>query len=49
MDVIVRLAADESFYQEHVAKARAAAAMYSRENLTPRYVDFFRQILVNAR
>ncbi|MBI4909536.1 MAG: glycosyltransferase [Acidobacteria bacterium] len=48
-DVIERLAFDEPFYQEEVRKARMAAAMYSRENLTPRYVDFFRQALANAR
>jgi glycosyltransferase involved in cell wall biosynthesis len=45
VDVIAKLAFDESFYQEHSARAKAASAMYLRENLAPRYVKFFIDLL----
>ncbi len=45
IDVILRLAFDEPFYQAEVAKARAAAALYQRATLAPRYVRFFTSIL----
>ena len=45
IDVILRLAFDESFYQSEVAKARVAATHYHRATLTPRYIRFFTSIL----
>ncbi len=45
IDMIVRLCFDEEEYQRQCAKARQAAAMYSRESLTPRYAAFFRHVL----
>jgi glycosyltransferase involved in cell wall biosynthesis len=45
IDAIVKLAFDESFYQAAVARTREAAQMYYRENLAPRYVDYFSSIL----
>jgi glycosyltransferase involved in cell wall biosynthesis len=42
---IVKLAFDEPFYQDAVAKTRAAARMYKREELAPRYADFFMRVL----
>jgi glycosyltransferase involved in cell wall biosynthesis len=45
IDLIERLCFDEPFYQAEVARARVAAEMYKRENLRPKYVDFFQQTL----
>jgi glycosyltransferase involved in cell wall biosynthesis len=45
VDAIVSLCFDEERYQRESARAREAAAMYSRANLTPRYAEFFRQAL----
>ncbi len=45
IDLIVKLAFDEPFYQEAVSRTREAARMYYPENLAPRYVDFFSQVL----
>lgn len=39
--VIEKLAFDEAFYQEAVARTRLAAQMYERPALARRYVDFF--------
>jgi glycosyltransferase involved in cell wall biosynthesis len=41
IDAIVKLAFEEPFYQDAVEKTRQAARMYAREELAPRYVDFF--------
>lgn len=45
VEAIVKLCFDEDEYQRQAAKAKAAAAMYSRENLTPRYAAFFHEVL----
>ncbi|MFN7939625.1 MAG: hypothetical protein U0R19_40235 [Bryobacteraceae bacterium] len=45
IETIERLCFDEEEYQRQAAKAKQAAAMYSRESLTPRYVAFFKQVL----
>lgn len=45
VSLIERLTSDEAFYAAESAKARAAGAIYQRENLAPRYVDFFRRAL----
>lgn len=41
IEPIVKLAFDEQFYQDAVERTRQAARMYAREELAPRYVDFF--------
>jgi glycosyltransferase involved in cell wall biosynthesis len=41
VEAIVKLAFDEPFYQDAVEKTKQAARMYAREELAPRYVDFF--------
>lgn len=41
IEAIVKLAFDESFYQSAVERTRQAARMYAREELAPRYVEFF--------
>jgi hypothetical protein len=41
IDVIVKIAFDEPFYQAAVERTRDAARMYAREELAPRYADFF--------
>ncbi len=45
VEVIARLAFDEPFYQDAVAATHAAARIYAREALAPRYVDFFTRVL----
>jgi len=45
IEPIVKLAFDEPFYQESVERTRRAARIYAREELAPRYVDFFVQTL----
>lgn len=45
VDVIVKLAFDQEFYDSAVARTRAAAQMYNRQELAERYVDFFRHTL----
>lgn len=45
LDLIVRLAFDEPFYEAAVARTREAARIYERRKLAPRYVDFFRSVL----
>jgi len=45
LDVIVKLAFDETFYNDAVARTREAARMYERKTLAARYVDFFRSVL----
>ncbi len=39
--IIEKLAFDEAFYQDAVARARQAAGMYDRQKLARQYVDFF--------
>jgi len=41
IDVISQIAFDEAFYQDAVEKTKLAARMYAREELAPKYVDFF--------
>jgi glycosyltransferase involved in cell wall biosynthesis len=41
IEAIAKLAFDEPFYQDAVERTRQAARMYAREELAPRYVDFF--------
>jgi hypothetical protein len=41
IEPIVKLAFDEPYYQDAVERTRQAARMYAREELAPRYVDFF--------
>ena len=45
VETIGKLAFDERFYQDAVTATRTAARMYAREELTPRYADFFRRTL----
>jgi glycosyltransferase involved in cell wall biosynthesis len=45
VETIAKLAFDEPFYQDAVAKTRDAARMYRREELAPRYTDFFMRVL----
>ena len=41
IEPIAKLAFDDEFYNDAVEKTRRAARMYAREELAPRYVDFF--------
>jgi glycosyltransferase involved in cell wall biosynthesis len=41
IEPIAKLAFDDEFYTDAVEKTRQAARMYAREELAPRYVDFF--------
>lgn len=45
LDAIVKLCFDDEFYGQAAKRAHAAAAIYKRESLAPRYVDFFRGAL----
>jgi len=45
VELIARLWDDQTFYEAESARALAAAAMYRPENLTPRYVEYFAQVL----
>ena len=45
LELIVRLWDDQGFYEAEAARALAAADMYRPENLTPRYVEYFAQVL----
>lgn len=45
LSVIARLCQDDAFYAQEAARARAAAGMFRREVLAPRYVRFFENIL----
>jgi glycosyltransferase involved in cell wall biosynthesis len=45
LEAIVKLCFDEEFYRQTVERTRAAAAIYRRDSLAPRYVDFFRGVL----
>jgi glycosyltransferase involved in cell wall biosynthesis len=49
LEVIVKLAFDEAFYNDAVARTREAARMYERKTLAARYVDFFRSVLDQPR
>ncbi len=48
IEVIAKLAFDEPFYEQAVARTREAAKMYAREELAPRYVEFFSRVLSGA-
>jgi hypothetical protein len=41
VEVIAKIAFDEPFYADAVEKTGLAARMYSREELSRRYVDYF--------
>ncbi len=45
IDLIERLEGDPDFYREESGRALAAAAIYRPENLAPRYINYFRDIL----
>jgi len=45
IEAIVKLAFDEPYYQEAVAKTRVAAKMYDRDVLARQYVDFFSRVM----
>jgi glycosyltransferase involved in cell wall biosynthesis len=45
VELIARLWDDQTFYEAEASRALAAAAMYRPENLTPRYVEYFAQVL----
>jgi len=45
LDAIVKLCFDEEFYRAEAERTQAAAAIYRRESLAPRYVEFFRAAL----
>lgn len=45
IEVIAKIAFDEAFYQDAIERTRQAARMYAREELAPRYVDFFLKTL----
>lgn len=43
--LIQRLEDDQEFYEHHSARAREAAQIYNPENLAPRYLEFFHNLL----
>lgn len=45
VELIAQLADDDAFYAAASARARAAGDAYSPQNLAPRYVAFFEQVL----
>jgi glycosyltransferase involved in cell wall biosynthesis len=45
IETIVKLAFDETYYQDAVEKTRVAAGMYRRDVLAAQYVDFFTSVL----
>ncbi len=45
IDLIIRLAEDDEFYEEESRRALEASSIYRPENLAPRYVEYFRNIL----
>ena len=45
VEVIAKLAFDEAFYQDAVARTHDAARIYDRDGLARRYVDFFVKLL----
>jgi len=45
IEAIAKVAFDEPFYQRQVEKTKNAARMYAREELAPKYVDFFLKTL----
>ena len=49
IEAIVKLADDEEFYRRQSACALEAGAMYSREALAPRYVEFFERAMCSPR
>ncbi|MCX6634121.1 MAG: hypothetical protein NT090_03375 [Acidobacteria bacterium] len=49
IEVIERLYDDEAFYQEHCERAREASKVYLPENLAPKYVQFFRNLVTSGR
>lgn len=42
---MIRLEGDEEFYQQESRRAREAGKLYLRENLAPRYIDYFQGVL----
>ncbi len=44
IEAIVRLEDDAAFYEEACKKAKEASRIYLRENLAPRYADFFKSL-----
>lgn len=45
LELIVRLEGDEAFYREEQQRAREAGKIYLPENLAPRYVEYFGNLL----
>ncbi len=45
IDLMIRLEGDDEFYREQSQRAREASTIYRPENLAPRYVEYFRNIL----
>ena len=48
IELMIQLADDEAFYQAASKKALAAGRIYLPENLVPRYVGYFAEILNSA-
>jgi glycosyltransferase involved in cell wall biosynthesis len=45
IELMIRLEGDDDFYRQESQRAREAGAIYRPENLRPRYIDYFRNIL----
>jgi glycosyltransferase involved in cell wall biosynthesis len=45
VELIARLWDDQTFYEAEAVRALAASDMYRPENLTPRYLEYFAQVL----
>lgn len=48
IEAIVRLCADEPFYQAESARAREAGRRYSRREVAPRYAAFFESLIASS-
>jgi glycosyltransferase involved in cell wall biosynthesis len=48
IEVVERLYDDEPFYQEQCARAREASKVYLPENLAPKYVRFFQDLVTGS-
>jgi hypothetical protein len=45
IEILLRLAAGEGFYQEHSRRARETGRIYEREALAARYVEYSRSVV----
>jgi glycosyltransferase involved in cell wall biosynthesis len=49
IELIARLEDDDEFYREEAERARVAGQLYHPDQLTPRYLEFFRSVVDHER